>query len=80
MSYLDDLFGLSGKTAIVSGGAGVIGTVMSEALLKAGANVVIWSRTRASVDQAIEKLATSEKLSACLDGSYQNRYSILDRE
>jgi len=43
MSYLDDLFGLAGKTAIVSGGAGVIGTVMSQALLKAGANVVIWS-------------------------------------
>jgi hypothetical protein len=28
MSYLDDLFGLAGKTAIVSGGAGVIGIVM----------------------------------------------------
>ena len=69
MSYLDDLFGLAGKTAIVSGGAGVIGTVMSEALLKAGANVVIWSRTQASVDQAIEKLGTSAELSARLDGN-----------
>jgi NAD(P)-dependent dehydrogenase (short-subunit alcohol dehydrogenase family) len=68
MSYLDDLFGLEGKTAIVSGGAGVIGTVMSEALLKAGANVIIWSRTQASVDQAVEKLATSTELSARLDG------------
>jgi len=68
MSFLDDLFGLAGKTAIVSGGAGVIGTVMSEALLKAGANIVIWSRTRASVDQAVEKLATSTELSARLDG------------
>ncbi len=36
MSFLDDLFGLDGKTAIVAGGAGVIGTVMSGALLKAG--------------------------------------------
>ena len=69
MSFLDDLFGLAGKTAIVSGGAGVIGTVMSEALLKAGANVVIWSRTRKSVDQAVEKLATSEKLTARLSGN-----------
>ena len=68
MSYLDDLFGLTGKTAIVSGGAGVIGTVMSEALLEVGANVVIWSRTRASVDQAVQKLATSEKFSAHLSG------------
>jgi len=69
MSYLDDLFGLAGKTTIVSGGAGVIGTVMSEALLKAGANVVIWSRSQTSVDHAIEKLATSEKLSARLSGN-----------
>lgn len=69
MSFLDDLFGLADKTAIVAGGAGVIGTVMSEALLKAGANVVIWSRTQASVDQAVEKLATSAELSARLDGN-----------
>ena len=69
MSFMDDLFGLAGKTAIVSGGAGVIGTVMSEALLKAGANVVIWSRTRASVDQAVEKLAKSTELPARLDGN-----------
>ena len=68
MSFLEDLFGLAGKTAIVSGGAGVIGTVMAEALLNAGANVVIWSRSRASVDQALEKLVTSEALSARLFG------------
>ena len=63
MSYLNDIFGLEGKTAIVAGGAGVIGTVMSGALLNAGANVVIWSRTQASVDQALKKLATSGELS-----------------
>ena len=38
MSYLEKMFGLQGKTAVVSGGAGVIGTIMSEALLKAGAD------------------------------------------
>ena len=56
MSYLDEMFGLHGKTAVVSGGAGEIGTVMSEALLKAGANVMIWSRSQESVDSAMEKL------------------------
>jgi NAD(P)-dependent dehydrogenase (short-subunit alcohol dehydrogenase family) len=68
MSYLEDLFGLAGKTAVVSGGAGVIGTVMSEALLKAGANVVIWSRSQASIDQALETLTTAEELIPRLDG------------
>jgi len=56
MSYLDEMFSLQGKTAVVSGGAGVIGTVMSEALLKAGAHVMIWSRSKESVDNALDKL------------------------
>ena len=57
MSYLDEMFGLHGKTAVVAGGAGAIGTVMSEALLKAGAKVMIWSRSQESIDLATEKLA-----------------------
>lgn len=69
MSYLDDLFGLEGKNAIVSGGAGVIGTMMSEALLRAGANVMVWSRTRESVDAAAAKLAAAvgdpDRVDAC---------------
>lgn len=56
MSYLEEMFGLQGKTAVVSGGAGVIGTVMSEALLKAGANVMVWSRSQESIDGALEIL------------------------
>lgn len=56
MSYLDEMFGLHGKTAVVSGGAGAIGTVMSETLLKAGARVMIWSRSKESIDLALERL------------------------
>ncbi len=58
-SYLDGLFGLEGKTAIVAGGAGVIGTAMSKALLRAGANVIIWSRSRASIDEVLDLLNES---------------------
>ncbi len=54
--YLDGIFSLEGKTAIVSGGAGVIGSVMSQALLRAGANVVIWSRSQKSIDEALTKV------------------------
>lgn len=56
MSYLDNMFSLTGKTAVISGGAGVIGLTMSEALLNAGANVIIWSRSQASVDEAVRQL------------------------
>ena len=50
MNYLEEMFTLHGKTAVVTGGAGTIGTVMSDALLQAGANVVVWSLSRASID------------------------------
>jgi len=68
MSYLENLYGLTGQTAIVAGGAGVIGTVMADALLDAGANVVIWSRSQASVDQALEALGTEAERTQRLQG------------
>ena len=68
MSFVETLFGLNGKTAIVAGGAGVIGTVISEGLLDAGANVVIWSRSQASVEQALAKLGPEEDRRRRLSG------------
>lgn len=56
MNYLEKMFSLEGKTAIVSGGAGAIGLVMSEALLRAGANVMVWSRSQESIDTALTHL------------------------
>lgn len=61
MKYLDHLFGLEGKTAVVAGGAGVIGTVMAQALAKAGASVAIWSRSQSSIDTALAKIDLSPK-------------------
>ena len=60
MSFIEDMFSLSGKTAIVAGGAGVIGTVLSSTLLKAGAKVAIWSRSSQSVETVLEKLSAEE--------------------
>jgi len=47
MNYLDELFSLSGKVAIVTGGSRGIGQVVGIGLAKAGATVVIFSRTDA---------------------------------
>lgn len=41
MSYLDELYSLDRKTAVVIGGGGVLAGIMGEGLAKAGANVVI---------------------------------------
>jgi NAD(P)-dependent dehydrogenase (short-subunit alcohol dehydrogenase family) len=44
--HIKDLFDLSGRVAIVTGGTGLYGTPLSEALAEAGAHVVIASRNR----------------------------------
>jgi NAD(P)-dependent dehydrogenase (short-subunit alcohol dehydrogenase family) len=41
MSYLDELFALKGKTAVVIGGGGVLAGFMAEGLARAGADIVI---------------------------------------
>jgi gluconate 5-dehydrogenase len=43
-AMVQDLFDLSGRTALVTGGAGHLGTAISRALAEAGAEVVIASR------------------------------------
>ncbi len=39
MDYVNDMFGLSDKVVVLTGGGGVIAGAMSEALLKAGTRV-----------------------------------------
>jgi len=44
MAYLDSLFGLKGKTALVTGGSSGIGVMIATALVQAGAHVMLASR------------------------------------
>ena len=44
MGYLNDLFGLQGKVALVTGGSSGIGAMVATALVRAGANVMLASR------------------------------------
>ena len=58
MATVKELFDLSGKTAVVVGGAGLLGYRMSTALAQAGANVVIASR---NLEKCKEKAAILDK-------------------
>jgi NAD(P)-dependent dehydrogenase (short-subunit alcohol dehydrogenase family) len=56
MSYLDSLFGLTGRTAVVTGGSSGIGLAMARALSGAGAQVTLVARRRELLDQAVAEL------------------------
>lgn len=52
-----DLFDLTGRTAVITGGNGGIGLGMAEGLLDAGAAVSIWGRSSAKNAAAAQRLA-----------------------
>ncbi|MGW5423005.1 SDR family NAD(P)-dependent oxidoreductase [Streptomyces sp. NPDC003943] len=56
MTYLDDLFSLSGRTALVTGGSSGIGKAIARALAGAGAHVVIVARREAELKAAVDEL------------------------
>lgn len=56
MTYIEKLFGLQEKVAIVTGGTGVLGSVMCEALAQAGAKVVVIGRRKDAADKVVASI------------------------
>jgi NAD(P)-dependent dehydrogenase (short-subunit alcohol dehydrogenase family) len=67
MSYLDDLFSLKGKAAIVTGGGRGIGQAVACGLAKAGAEVAIISRSGAEETVALIEKAGGKAYSLIAD-------------
>lgn len=58
-TYLKSVFGLEGKTAIVTGAAGGIGAAISEGLAYAGAEVALCGRTLEKCEALAEKIVAN---------------------
>ena len=56
---LDSLFGLSGQTAVVVGGTGVLGGAIAETLAGAGAHAVIVGRGEAAGKEVVDRIAAA---------------------
>jgi NAD(P)-dependent dehydrogenase (short-subunit alcohol dehydrogenase family) len=54
--YLNGLFGLEGQTAVVIGGAGVLGGALCSGLVQAGAHVVVADLTEEGCQNRVEAL------------------------
>ncbi len=55
--YLNDLFGLEGQVALVTGSTRGIGFAIAQGLGRAGAKVILNGRNQNSLDRAIEELS-----------------------
>ena len=57
MSYLDELFGLGGRTAVVTGGTSGLGRESAVALARAGAKVIVGGRDRQRGARVVDEIA-----------------------
>jgi NAD(P)-dependent dehydrogenase (short-subunit alcohol dehydrogenase family) len=53
------LFSLQGKTAVITGGTGVLGQSMVQAISEAGAHVAVLGRRKVAGDELVDKLRTA---------------------
>ena len=56
MNYLEGIFSLSGKTAVVIGGTGELCGAMATGLAKAGAEVVVVGRNEEKAKQKLNEI------------------------
>lgn len=75
-TYLESLFSLEDRTAIVTGGSSGIGRGIATALAGAGASVVIVARSRERVDETVAKLVESGCRAAGVIGDLSTRDGI----
>ena len=73
---MSELFDLSGKVAIVTGGAGGIGETLAIGLAKNGADVVVTSRTLSKLEPVAAKIKATGKKSLAIACDVTNEKSV----
>jgi NAD(P)-dependent dehydrogenase (short-subunit alcohol dehydrogenase family) len=75
-SYLDELFSLRGRVAVVTGGSSGIGRGIALALGKAGARVVIIARSPAALTATVAELAADDCAAASVSADLRHRTDV----
>jgi NAD(P)-dependent dehydrogenase (short-subunit alcohol dehydrogenase family) len=73
MSILNELFSLEGQVAIVTGGTGVLGSMMARGLAQAGANVGVLGRRQEQAEQIVAEIIASGGAAVALPADVLNR-------
>ena len=74
--YIEHLFSLKGKTAVVLGGTSGIGQAIARGYAKAGANVIASSRDQAKVDASASELEAAGGKTLRLTSDVNDRSSL----
>jgi len=75
-SYLEEIFGLAGRTAVVTGGSSGIGRAMALALGRAGARIVLLARTEKPLAETVAELAGHGVEAAAVSADLADRTAL----
>lgn len=73
MDFLQELFSLEGKVAVVTGGTGVLGGAMAQGLARAGARVAVVGRRREQAEVTVAAIAAAGGAGLALPADVLNR-------
>ena len=74
--YIDDLFSLDGRIAVVTGGSSGIGAGMAAALARAGARVVLVARDAERLEESAAALRARGAEAACVSADLAGRPAV----
>ncbi|HEY2838719.1 MAG TPA: SDR family oxidoreductase [Pirellulales bacterium] len=74
--FLEELFGLNGQVAVVTGGTGVLGGALCQGLARAGARVIVAGRNRERGDARVGLIAAAGGEAAFLPVEVADRVSV----
>ena len=74
--YLDRLFGLAGKRAVVTGGTSGIGRAACLALARSGAEVIVGGRDTSRATEVVEEIMAAGGSASYVDGELGSRAGV----
>lgn len=77
MTWIESTFGLSGRTALVTGARTGIGRACAIALAEAGADLVLWGRSVGDCEEVGEQVRALGRTATCVAAALDDREAVM---